>query len=217
MSWRPGSCGVPQLRCFHVVSGRFTMQRKGLVPLLAATLLLATPAAWAGADYPQDSTNPILAPQPIGFGRVYSNYQLLKVPTVLSWQLSDAFSFGLSLNAAYATLTANPAGFAAPDCSGPAGPCFVPSVNDDSAWLRRGCRHPLQAHPDLVAGRLVQHQDQVPGLPVEFRGGQSQSGHLRDGAEDPSPPRHAGADGRGARLDPQRPPGGGPRRQADQL
>ncbi|HYX26546.1 MAG TPA: outer membrane protein transport protein [Thermoanaerobaculia bacterium] len=87
-----------------------------------------------GADYPQDSTNPILAPQPFGFGRVYSNYQLLKVPTVLSWQLSDAFSFGLSLNAAYATLTANPAGFAAPDCSGPAGPCFVPSVNADSAW-----------------------------------------------------------------------------------
>src|ERR1700681_1252963 len=65
-----------------------------------------------GADYPQDNHNPILAPQPQGFGRVYSNYQLLKVPTVLAWQLSDAFSFGLSLNAARATLTADPAGFA---------------------------------------------------------------------------------------------------------
>ncbi|HEX4963736.1 MAG TPA: outer membrane protein transport protein [Thermoanaerobaculia bacterium] len=99
-----------------------------------------------GADYPQDSTNPILAPQPQGFGRVYSNYQLLKVPTVLSWQLSDAFSFGLSLNAAYATLTANPAGFATPDCSGPAGPCFVPSVNADSAWgygIGAGIRYKL--------------------------------------------------------------------------
>jgi long-chain fatty acid transport protein len=87
-----------------------------------------------GADYPQDSTNPILAPQPNGFGRVYSNYQLLKVPTVLAWQLSDSFSFGLSLNAAHATLTADPAGFASPDCSGPQGPCFVPHVNADSAW-----------------------------------------------------------------------------------
>lgn len=87
-----------------------------------------------GADYPQDSTNPILAPQPQGFGRVYSNYQLLKIPTVLSWQLSDSFSFGLSLNAAYATLTADPAGFASFDCSGPQGPCFVPHVNADSAW-----------------------------------------------------------------------------------
>jgi long-chain fatty acid transport protein len=87
-----------------------------------------------GADYPQDNHNPILAPQPQGFGRVYSNYQLLKVPTVLAWQLSDAFSFGLSLNAARATLTADPAGFASFDCSGPQGPCFVPHVNADSAW-----------------------------------------------------------------------------------
>src|SRR5947199_101967 len=104
-----------------------------------------------GADYPQDPTNPILAPQPRGFGRVYSNYQLLKVPTVLSWQLSDTFSFGLSLNAAYATLTANPAGFATPDCSGPAGPCFVPSVNADSArgyGAGRGTSYNLPPHRD---------------------------------------------------------------------
>jgi long-chain fatty acid transport protein len=87
-----------------------------------------------GADYPQDPTNPILAPQPNGFGRVYSNYQLLKVPTVLSWQISDDFSFGVALNVARASLTADPAGFAAPDCSGPQGPCFVPRVNADSAW-----------------------------------------------------------------------------------
>jgi len=87
-----------------------------------------------GADYPQDPGNPLLAPQPRGFGRIYSNYQLLKVPTVLAWQLSDALSVGVSLNVARAALTANPAGFATPDCSGPAGPCFFPSVNTDSAW-----------------------------------------------------------------------------------
>jgi long-chain fatty acid transport protein len=87
-----------------------------------------------GTDYPQDSSNPILSPQPNGFGRVYSNYQLLKVPTVLAWKLSDAFSFGLSLNVARATLEADPAGFASPDCSGPRGPCYFPRVNGDSAW-----------------------------------------------------------------------------------
>ena len=87
-----------------------------------------------GTDYPQDPGNPILAPQPRGFGRVYSSYQLLKVPTVLAWKLSDAFSFGVSLNVARATLEANPAGFANPDCSGPQGPCYFPSVNGDSAW-----------------------------------------------------------------------------------
>lgn len=87
-----------------------------------------------GVDYPQDPTNPILAPQPQGFGRFYSNYQLLKVPFVAAWQINDAFSLGVSLNLARGTLTADPAGFAAPDCSGPAGPCFFPRVNADSAW-----------------------------------------------------------------------------------
>ncbi len=87
-----------------------------------------------GADYRQDSTNPLLAPQPIGFGRVYSNYQLMKVPAVVAWKVSDAFSVGVSLNAARSSLTADPAGFASPDCSGPAGPCFFPRVNSDSAW-----------------------------------------------------------------------------------
>lgn len=87
-----------------------------------------------GVDYPQDSSNPILAPQPQGFGRVYSNYQLMHVPVAFAWRVNEALSLGLSLNAARATLTANPAGFASPDCSGPAGPCFVPSVNADSAY-----------------------------------------------------------------------------------
>lgn len=86
-----------------------------------------------GVDYPQDPRNPILAPQPQGFGRVYSNYQLMKVPTALAWRLNDALSFGISLNAARATLTANPAGFTSPDCSS-ATNCFVPSVNADSAF-----------------------------------------------------------------------------------
>lgn len=87
-----------------------------------------------GTDYPQDNGNPLLAPQPRGFGRVFSSYTLLKVPTVLAWKLSDRFSFGLSLNVARATLAADPAGFASPDCSGPTGPCYFPRVNNDSAW-----------------------------------------------------------------------------------
>jgi long-chain fatty acid transport protein len=87
-----------------------------------------------GADYRQDPTNPILAPQPFGFGRVYSNYQLMKVPFAVAWRVGDALSVGVSLNAARAALTADPAGFTAPDCSGPAGPCFFPRVNADSAW-----------------------------------------------------------------------------------
>lgn len=87
-----------------------------------------------GADYRQDSTNPILAPQPVGFGRVFSNYQLMKVPVVVAWKVNDSLSLGVSLNTARSALTAEPAGFASPDCSGPFGPCFFPHVNSDSAW-----------------------------------------------------------------------------------
>jgi len=89
-----------------------------------------------GVDYPQDATNPILAPQPRGFGRVFSSYSMLKIPFAFAWQATPQLAVGLSFNAGRATLQADPAGFAAPDCSGsPASPtCFVPRVNADSEF-----------------------------------------------------------------------------------
>ena len=86
-----------------------------------------------GVDYPQTNGNPLLSPQPAGFGRVYSNYQYMKVPVAFAFQVTPNLSVGASLNAGRATLTANPAGFLTPDCSSPTN-CFVPSVNADSAW-----------------------------------------------------------------------------------
>src|SRR6185436_15294289 len=50
-----------------------------------------------------------------------------------AYQVSPNLSVGASLNAGRATLTANPAGFATPDCSS-ATNCVFPSVNGDSAW-----------------------------------------------------------------------------------
>jgi long-chain fatty acid transport protein len=86
-----------------------------------------------GADFPQDSTNPLFAPQPFGFGHVYSTYALMKVPTVVAWQVNDSLSIGGAFVAGRASLTARPAGFAAPDCSA-GGVCFVPNADSDSAW-----------------------------------------------------------------------------------
>ncbi len=85
-----------------------------------------------GVDYPQDPSNPILAPQPIGFGRTFSAYQMLKIPFAFAYQVNPSFAVGASLNLGHATLAADPAGFAAPDCSA-GGVCFVPRVNNDSA------------------------------------------------------------------------------------
>jgi long-chain fatty acid transport protein len=85
-----------------------------------------------GVDYPQDASNPLLAPQPRGFGRVYANYQFLKVPIVAALRLDDSWSVGVAFVTGRSSLTADPAGFAAPDCS-PAG-CFYPRVATDSAF-----------------------------------------------------------------------------------
>jgi long-chain fatty acid transport protein len=89
-----------------------------------------------GVDYRQDPKNPLLAPQPFGAGRVFSSYQLLKIPLTASFQLAPNFSLGLSANAERSTLSVEPAGFAAPDCSpSPGGPvCFLPHVQSDSRF-----------------------------------------------------------------------------------
>lgn len=86
-----------------------------------------------GADFPQDSTNPLFAPQPFGFGRVFSTYALMKVPVMAAYQINDNLSIGGAFLAGRASLTARPAGFASPDCTA-TGVCFVPSTDSDSAW-----------------------------------------------------------------------------------
>lgn len=89
-------------------------------------------------DYPQDPTNPILSPQPLGFGRLYSSYQYLKIPFAVAYRASDRLSLGASLNLARATLAGDPVGFAAPDCAPTPGGlvCFFPRVDSDSAMGR---------------------------------------------------------------------------------
>lgn len=84
-------------------------------------------------DYPQDPTNPILAPQPQGFGRVQADYSVLHIPFAVAWQVHPKLSLGASLNGAWATLEATPFGAAGPDCSGPS-TCFFPAVDRDGAF-----------------------------------------------------------------------------------
>ena len=114
----------------------------------------------------------------------------------------------MSLNAARATLDADPAGFATPDCSGPAGPCFFPHVNGDSAWgygAGVGIRYKLT--PAFALGASYNTEDQLPGLRVELRGAPTPAcpptgRTARSSSSSTCPP------GRGRpRLDPQRPAG----------
>ncbi|MGD2114140.1 MAG: outer membrane protein transport protein [Acidobacteriota bacterium] len=84
-------------------------------------------------DYPQDSANPILLPQPQGFGRVNSEYQYLRIPLSVAYQASPSLSIGGALTLGYARLGATPAPFAAPDCSSPTD-CYYPAANQEGAF-----------------------------------------------------------------------------------
>lgn len=86
-----------------------------------------------GTEYPQTPTNPILAPQPQGFGAVYSAYRYIKLPLAAAWQVTPELALGVAFNGGWSSLSATPFGAAPPDCSGPT-TCFFPSVPEDSAF-----------------------------------------------------------------------------------
>lgn len=75
-----------------------------------------------GVDYPADPSNPVLLPQPAGFGQVFSNYSLLKFTPALSWKINENLWLGVNANVAWASLSVRPAPFAPPAVSvGPGG------------------------------------------------------------------------------------------------
>ena len=72
-----------------------------------------------GVDYPQDSSNPILAPQGFGgFGAVNSYYALLKIAPAVATTIGSKIRVGAALNADYANLSVSPFAAAAPGSSG---------------------------------------------------------------------------------------------------
>ena len=51
-----------------------------------------------GADYPQDSASLLFAQPPNGFGRIWTGYQLTKIPVAFGFQVTPKLSVGASLN-----------------------------------------------------------------------------------------------------------------------
>jgi long-chain fatty acid transport protein len=67
-----------------------------------------------GVDYPASTTNPILAPQPNGFGQVFSNYQLLKIIPAIAFAPTPKLWLGAAANIDWAALSVEPMPVAAP-------------------------------------------------------------------------------------------------------
>ena len=93
-------------------------------------------AAGFGVDYPASavptapgqSANPILMPQPNGFGQVYSDYSLLKIAASVGWAVIDDLWIGAALNIDRAALAVIPMPAAAPDFDPATGTAFFPSA-----------------------------------------------------------------------------------------
>jgi long-chain fatty acid transport protein len=78
-------------------------------------------------DFAQDSSNPLLAPQPNGYGRFYTDLQIAKIPFALAAQVSPKLAVGLSLNLYRGVLAASPLPGSIPDISR-SGQAFIPSA-----------------------------------------------------------------------------------------
>jgi long-chain fatty acid transport protein len=89
-----------------------------------------------GVDYaasalptpPGQSANPILLPQPNGFGQVYSDYSLLKIAASVGWSVIDDLWLGAALNVDRAALAVVPMPAAAPDVDPGTGTSYYPSA-----------------------------------------------------------------------------------------
>lgn len=68
-------------------------------------------------DFPQDSSNPLLSPQPYGYGRFYTDLQIAKIPLAMAMQVNPKLSVGLSLNVYRAVLAVSPLPGSEPDIS----------------------------------------------------------------------------------------------------
>lgn len=88
-----------------------------------------------GVDYPQDNANPILAPRPMGFGQVFSNFSLMKVSPAVAFQATEKLQVGFALNVDWASLAVDPFPGASPAAD--PGPDGKPHTMDDRAFYSR--------------------------------------------------------------------------------
>jgi long-chain fatty acid transport protein len=60
------------------------------------------------ADYPQDTASILFAPPPAGFGRIFTDYRLTKIPIAMAYQVTPKLALGASFNVYYAEFAVAP-------------------------------------------------------------------------------------------------------------
>ncbi len=80
-------------------------------------------------DYPQDSSNFLLLPQPDGFGRIYTDLSITKIPFAFGFQVDKKLAIGVSLNIYRGSLAIQPLPVVQPDCASN-GQCWLPGAGN---------------------------------------------------------------------------------------
>jgi long-chain fatty acid transport protein len=88
-----------------------------------------------GVDYHTDATNPILMPRPLGFGQVFSSFQLMKIIPAVAIRATSKLRVGFAANVDWASLAVDPMPIASPAVD--PGPDGVPNTADDRAFYSR--------------------------------------------------------------------------------
>ncbi len=88
-------------------------------------------------DYPQDSANVLLLPQPEGFGRIYTDLVVAKIPVAFGFQVNPKLAIGASANVYRGVLAISPLPVTDPDFVNTAGGIvgILPSAgNQVASW-----------------------------------------------------------------------------------
>ncbi len=96
-----------------------------------------------GVDYAASDSNPLLMPAGLGFGAIYSQFQMLQVAPTFSRTLGDNWSVGFAPTINQAQLAVDPGCFGAPDVIDPDG---NPGTGDEYAV------YPSASHADSAWG-----------------------------------------------------------------
>ncbi len=80
-------------------------------------------------DYPQDSSNFLLLPQPDGFGRIFTDLSIVKIPVAFAFQVHPKLALGMSLNIYRGSLAIQPLPVTQPDCDS-SGLCWLPGASN---------------------------------------------------------------------------------------
>ncbi|HSL23767.1 MAG TPA: outer membrane protein transport protein [Vicinamibacterales bacterium] len=84
-------------------------------------------------DYPQDSNNVLLLPQPDGFGRIYTDLLITKIPVAFAMEINPQLAVGASLNLYRGALAISPLPVTDPDLVNGIG--HLPSAgNQVASW-----------------------------------------------------------------------------------